>query len=57
MADRFAVLREFRLGWSDFHAAFVGSGLRWLALGLVIAVLTWLIARQLRIATIAKRNN
>jgi len=57
MADRFAVLREFRIGWSDFYAAFVGSGLRWLALGLVIAVLTWLVIRQLRGRAAAKRNN
>jgi hypothetical protein len=48
MADRFGVLREFRIRWSDFYAAFVGSGLRWLALGLAVLVLTWLVVRQLR---------
>lgn len=37
MADRYAVLREFRLNWSDAFAAFWGSGLRWLALGLASA--------------------
>jgi hypothetical protein len=47
MADRFAMLREFRVGWSDVHAALGGSGLPWLAVGLLVGMLAWYAARRL----------
>ena len=51
MADRFAVLRAYQLGWSDVTGAFMGSGLRWLALALILGGLSWSLARRLRAPT------
>jgi hypothetical protein len=42
MAERFAVLRQFDVGWADLYAAAAGSGLVWLAGGLVAAGTLWL---------------
>jgi hypothetical protein len=48
MADRFALLRSYQVGWSDAVAAFMGSGLRWLALALILGGLAWALAGRLR---------
>ncbi|MDP2956929.1 MAG: HupE/UreJ family protein [Longimicrobiales bacterium] len=44
MADRFAVLQAFELGWADVRAAVMGSGLRWVAAALILAALAWGVA-------------
>lgn len=46
MADRYAVLREYRVSWKDLVTAFAGSGLTWLALALAAAALAWWVARE-----------
>lgn len=42
MAGRFAVLRQFDVGWADLYAAAAGSGLGWLAGALLAAAASWL---------------
>jgi len=48
MADRFAVLRAYEVGWSDVADAFMTSGLRWLALTLILGGLAWALGRRIR---------
>jgi len=54
MADRFATVRAYELGWADWRAAVMGSGLRWMAAALILAVLAsalgwrWRAARRRR---------
>jgi hypothetical protein len=51
MADRFAVLRAFDVGWGDIVDAFMASGLRWLALALILGGLAWALGRRIRAGT------
>ncbi|HSG08349.1 MAG TPA: HupE/UreJ family protein, partial [Longimicrobiales bacterium] len=51
MADRFAVLRAYQVGWADVVGAFMGSGLRWLALALILGGLAWALGSRFRAGT------
>jgi hypothetical protein len=41
MLDRVEVFRAYPVGWRELGAAAAGSGLHWLAIGLVVAALAW----------------
>lgn len=51
MADRFALLRAYEVGWRDAADVFLGSGLRRLALALILGGLSWVLARRMRAST------
>ncbi|HKJ01187.1 MAG TPA: HupE/UreJ family protein, partial [Longimicrobiales bacterium] len=51
MADRFAVLRAYEVGWHDVADAFMTSGLRWLALALILGGLAGALGRRVRAGT------
>lgn len=46
MTERFGVLRAFDVGWADLGAAVMGSGLRWMFAGLILATLAWVLVRR-----------
>ena len=48
MADRFALLRAYEVGWSEIVDAFMNSGLRWLALALILGGLAGALGRRIR---------
>lgn len=49
MLERFAVLRAYPIGWRELEAAFTSSGLRWLAVALIVAATVyWIGARRRR---------
>jgi len=48
MADRYAVLRQYRFEWPAIDAAFLASVLRWAMLGVIGAALYWIVFGVLR---------
>lgn len=48
MAERWATVAAFELGWAQLRDAVMGSGLRWMLAALILATLAWVAATRTR---------